>query len=606
MSAPIHLLTETELAELGLLESMLFWPETIPTVREIVDPGFFNNPQNAARFRGLLIGYDSGAFDTTNAMHAVCTAMERRGELEAAGGQAGMAALVDTRTPDTSSAGVIDRARALVPFEMFDHIKHRERPVWPTGVLPEWLERFSEELTESLETPIDMAGAIALGALSVARQGRTAASVNDQWKEPGLVWMIPVAASGQKKSALAELAIEPIRSLERECAKETALEVARDAERIRAHEDAVNSIRRRLADAISKNDPGKKREETQDLDDALKELEQVKASAMTEPRWLTNDATPEALAELLADNDSRISLVSSEGREVFEMMLGRYSDRPNLEVYLRGHAGEDSTTDRKGKPAIRVEKGCLTVFALIQPGVLEDIRSSGVMRTSGALARCVFIYPDSPDTADLSFDTEPISAATMAEYGQRLRALAHDDQKREIRLSPEAREELRDFERVTARRRSEREDGDLVAIHEWGSKLAGLAVRFATLLHEADHAGRLVPETLELETMQRGRALAEWAAGHALFCGAEMQTASGHAGALTAWQYIATHTEGREIALRAIQQGTKNGRLKQRESRERALLALIQRGYIAKLPGKKKRYAVNPEALEQHPVLEVL
>jgi replicative DNA helicase len=68
------------------------------------------------------------------------------------------------------------------------------------------------------------------------------------------------------------------------------------------------------------------------------------------PRWLVDDATPEALAGLLATY-GRIALLSAEG-DVFDQMAGRYNQAagPNLGVYLKGHAGDLLKVDRRGRP----------------------------------------------------------------------------------------------------------------------------------------------------------------------------------------------------------------------------------------------------------------
>jgi hypothetical protein len=74
------------------------------------------------------------------------------------------------------------------------------------------------------------------------------------------------------------------------------------------------------------------------------------------PRWLVDDATPEALAGLLAVY-GRIALLSPEG-DVFDQMAGRYSQSggPNLGVYLKGHAGDLLKVDRRGRPPEYVER----------------------------------------------------------------------------------------------------------------------------------------------------------------------------------------------------------------------------------------------------------
>jgi hypothetical protein len=74
------------------------------------------------------------------------------------------------------------------------------------------------------------------------------------------------------------------------------------------------------------------------------------------PRWLVDDATPEALAGLLATY-GRIALLSPEG-DVFDQMAGRYNQQvgPNLGVYLKGHAGDLLRVDRRGRPPEYVER----------------------------------------------------------------------------------------------------------------------------------------------------------------------------------------------------------------------------------------------------------
>ena len=93
------------------------------------------------------------------------------------------------------------------------------------------------------------------------------------------------------------------------------------------------------------------------------------------PRWLVDDATPEALAGLLATY-GRIALLSPEG-DVFDQMAGRYNQQagPNLGVYLKGHAGDLLKVDRRGRPPEYVERPCLTIGLAVQPEVLRGLAS---------------------------------------------------------------------------------------------------------------------------------------------------------------------------------------------------------------------------------------
>jgi len=113
------------------------------------------------------------------------------------------------------------------------------------------------------------------------------------------------------------------------------------------------------------------------------------------PRWLVDDATPEALAGLLATY-GRIALLSPEG-DVFDQMAGRYNQTagPNLGVYLKGHAGDLLKVDRRGRPPEYVQRPCLTIGFTVQPDVLQGLASRPGFRGRGLLARFLYSLPAS-------------------------------------------------------------------------------------------------------------------------------------------------------------------------------------------------------------------
>lgn len=70
------------------------------------------------------------------------------------------------------------------------------------------------------------------------------------------------------------------------------------------------------------------------------------------PRLVADDVTPEAVASLLAEQGGRLAVLSAEGG-ILATLAGRYSGAPNLEVFLKGHAGDLLRVDRKGRPDSR-------------------------------------------------------------------------------------------------------------------------------------------------------------------------------------------------------------------------------------------------------------
>src|SRR5581483_2812949 len=82
------------------------------------------------------------------------------------------------------------------------------------------------------------------------------------------------------------------------------------------------------------------------------------------PRKLVSDCTPEKLATLLAKYGGSLAILDDEG-VVFEILGGRYSREPNLEVFLKAHAGSRLIVDRGTRTEI-VERPALTQGLAVQ------------------------------------------------------------------------------------------------------------------------------------------------------------------------------------------------------------------------------------------------
>src|SRR5215208_6589142 len=140
------------------------------------------------------------------------------------------------------------------------------------------------------------------------------------------------------------------------------------------------------------------------------------------PRWLVDDATPEALAGLLATY-GRIALLSPEG-DVFDQMGGRYSQAgPNLGVYLKGHAGDLLKVDRRRRPPEYIERPCLTIGLTVQPEVLRGLAGRPGFGGRGLLARFLYSLPASLVGRRQS-GAPPVPPAVADRYALELQALA--------------------------------------------------------------------------------------------------------------------------------------------------------------------------------------
>ena len=67
---------------------------------------------------------------------------------------------------------------------------------------------------------------------------------------------------------------------------------------------------------------------------------------------------------------AKVRIISAEGG-IFETIAGRYSGGvPNLDVWLKGHAGDTLRVDRKGRPTEYVRSPAMTLLLTVQYFVL--------------------------------------------------------------------------------------------------------------------------------------------------------------------------------------------------------------------------------------------
>ena len=238
------------------------------------------------------------------------------------------------------------------------------------------------------------------------------------------------------------------------------------------------------------------------------------------PRWLVDDATPEALAGLLATY-GRIALLSPEG-DVFDQMAGRYNQSagPNLGVYLKGHAGDLLKVDRRGRPPEYVERPCLTIGLAVQPEVLQGLASRPGFGGRGLLARFLYSLPASL-IGRRQPGALPVPEPVADRYALELQALASslavpagDDGPALLTLDPQAGELLLGFERdLEPRLAADR--GDLAHLAGWAAKLAGATCRLAALLHMASHLRDGWAQPIDADTFAAAVRLAGYLVEHA-------------------------------------------------------------------------------------------
>jgi replicative DNA helicase len=360
-----------------------------------------------------------------------------------------------------------------------------EVPAFPVEILPSWLGDYVAAVATATQTPPDLAGMLALAVLATVAAGAVEVEPRPGWREPLCLFVAVGMDAGARKSAVFTAMTSPVADFERQQAAAALPGITETAVLRRIADQAAAT-----AEAAAGKAPASQQEEAR-AEAIARATEAANITVPPVPRWLVDDATPEALAGLLAIY-GRIALLSPEG-DVFDQMAGRYNQAgPNLGVYLKGHAGDLLKVDRRGRPPEYVERPCLTIGLAVQPEVLRGLAGRPGFGGRGLLARFLYSLPESL-VGRRQVGASPVPTAVADGYALELHALAAslatpagDDSPVVLTLDQEADELLLGFERDLEPRLAAG-SGDLAHMAGWAAKLAGATCRIAGLLHLAGH-----------------------------------------------------------------------------------------------------------------------
>jgi replicative DNA helicase len=387
-------------------------------------------------------------------------------------------------------------------------------PTFPVEVLPGWLSDYVAAVATATQTPPDLAGMLALAVLATMAAGAVEVEPRSGWREPLCLFVAVGMDAGTRKSAVFTAMTGPVADFERQQAA-AALPGITETTVLRRIADQAAAT----AEAAAGKAPASHQEEAR----AEAIARAAEASALVVPplpRWLVDDATPEALAGLLAVY-GRIALLSPEG-DVFDQMAGRYNQGagPNLGVYLKGHAGDLLKVDRRGRPPEYVERPCLTIGLAVQPEVLQGLAGRPGFRGRGLLARFLYSLPESL-VGRRQAGAPPVPPAVADRYTLELQALAAslatpdgNEGSALLTLDREAAGLLLGFERDLEPRLAAG-SGDLAHLAGWAAKLSGTTCRLAALLHLAEQLRDGWAQPIGAETFTAAIRLADYLIEHA-------------------------------------------------------------------------------------------
>ena len=438
-----------------------------------------------------------------------------------------VADLLELADADTIVAGIRELMQAgdpeplpaaLLPVPSFN-------PDW----LPDAFRGWCIDVADRMQCPLDFVAVPALNAYAGAIGARLCIRPKelDRWEVVPNLWGGVVGSPGAMKSPALAGPRRILERLNREAVQANEEAEADYAISLAAYEADEKAIKKKMADAAK---AGKK----PNMDHAKQQLaELVKPVEPIPRRYVVNDATPEMLHTIMADNPQGITLFRDEipGWLAGLEKQGREQERAFALEAWNGDAAFGS--DRIGRGAVHAERVCLTIFGGIQPGPLAAYVRDAGSRGAGAdglLQRFQLLtWPDHRPGEWRNVDRLPdAEAAARAEAAYRRAATAEPDTLGgqldddagpgaipHLRFNPEA---LSRFRTWHAGLEAELSRESLETWSAWLSKMRSLVPSLALLVHVADAsepgaAGH--PHLVTDEALQRALELAEYFKAHA-------------------------------------------------------------------------------------------
>ncbi|MEV4758951.1 DUF3987 domain-containing protein [Micromonospora sp. NPDC049559] len=638
--APAHDLN----AEQAVIGAVLIAPPVMTELAALLTPTDFYRPAHAVLWEALSLIHADG---TPTDPIALAAYLAETGDLAKVGGAPYLHTLMQA-VPTAANAGhyariVADHARRRQVVNLGEHLTQmatsgadvadvvaagralldqadtgawtpliplgdrRHLPEFPAYVLPTWVADMVYGVAEFTQTPVDLPGCVALAALSTAAGGRAEIEVRGSWREPTNLFTVVALPPGSRKSAVFAAMTGPLLAAEKALVERTrpAIVEAELAARVAGKAAEKAAVAAANADASAR--------------DTL--LAEATAAAMNVdavtvpvlPQLVADDVTSEEAASLLAEQGGRLAVLSPEGG-IFATIAGRYSGTPNLEVFLKGHAGDMLRVNRRSRDPEHVEHPALTLGLAVQPDVLRDIAGMPGFRGKGLLARILFSLPENTvGRRKIGADPvpEPVAATYAGNLGALVMTLAEWTDPAVLPLTPEANERVLDIERAVEPRLGP--GGAWAHIVDWGSKYTGAVVRLAGLIHLAEHLRDGWGKPIEAETIERAALLGDYFAAHALAAFDDMgaDTSTRNARHVLAW---IERTGSTAFTKRELFRAVKNAQMPTVADLDPVLSVLETHGYLRQLdPPPRTRtggrppspsYLVHPD-LHQQPAATV-
>ena len=389
-------------------------------------------------------------------------------------------------------------------------LKKNNLPIFDTNIFPGWLKNYIDAVAEETQTPKDAGAMATIALLSTIISGKYEVQLTNSWIETLNTYSVMALDPANRKSAVFNLFLKPIDKYIDEQNKKLAPIIAEEMiER--------NALRKRLnilQEQYSKLKEGEDDHLLNEIKKLAKETDDQLNPISKIPRLYTNDVTPEQLAQLLYENNERVAILTAEGAELFDMISGRYSNKSNLDIYLKAYSGDNVTIDRVNGKGIILNNPKLTLGLFVQPIVIQQLPANFSYR--GLTQRFLFFFPESY-VGYRKIEIEEIPVEVEHRFKTNISKLLElGDNGIKLTLDIEARQYLNYIlEEIEELLRNQDMNPEFKG---WLGKLCGQIIRLAGLIHVSENVScnlNEIPTTISIQTLSKANSLRNYFISHA-------------------------------------------------------------------------------------------
>lgn len=459
---------------------------------------------------------------------------------------------------------------------------------YPFAELGTVLQPAAESLRRVIQAPDAVCGASILAAASLAAQALANVEIDGR-NIPLSLWLLTIAESGERKSAVDSEAMRAARDYERQLARAHEVEMT-------AHAAELDEWEARCTAARTKA----KKSQGAGLADALRAIGPAPPAPLV-PRVVVADFTAEGLAKLLAIGQPTVGAFTDEAALVF----GGHGMTKETVTRTAGtlcKLWDSGTLDRVRAldGATKLHGRRMAMHLMAQPVIAERALSDDVLSGQGFLARCLLAWPEStagtrPYQSESLRDDAALDrlAYRLGELHRAPLPLADGErqelQPRPLHLTAEAKAAwIQLHDAVEA---GMRPGGQFATVKAWASKTPEQALRIAGVLTLLESS---VAQQIDADTIGRAAELALWHLNEAVRLAGTAQVSPEvrDAEALLDW----CHETGRTLLYSRDALRLGPARIREREAFTQAMGELERAGWAeplkdgAVLDGRHRRH----------------